>query len=74
MSEGSPEPRYWTNVYVQFSLPRGDQAALEALLVERGSSLGEEFRRVLEERLREVGVDPAALERPEDDEDHDHHH
>jgi hypothetical protein len=73
---GDPEPpRTWTNVYVQFSLPREDQQALEDLLFERGSSLGEEFRRALEARLREAGIDPAALQRPQaDDDHHDHHH
>ncbi|HEX4729948.1 MAG TPA: hypothetical protein VH299_01695 [Solirubrobacterales bacterium] len=76
-ADGAEAPgaaRTWTNVYVQFSLPRQDQQTLEDLLFERGSSLGEEFRRALEARLLEAGIDPAALERPELDDDHDHHH
>jgi hypothetical protein len=80
--EGGPQPeegveqrggsRTWTNLYVQFSLPREDQQALEELLFERGSSLGQEFRQVLYAQLQEAGIDPAALERPEAD-DGDHH-
>jgi hypothetical protein len=69
MDDDSRSPRSWTNVYVQFSLPRQDQMALERLLVERGTSLGGEFRRTLEAWLREAGVDPAALERPDSDAD-----
>jgi hypothetical protein len=71
-AEAAATARTWTNVYVQFSLPRHDQQTLEDLLFERGSSLGEEFRRALEARLLEGGIDPAALERPELDDDHDH--
>lgn len=68
------ERRVWTNLYVQFGLPQSDRAALEALLVSRGSSLGEEFRQSLVRLLEECGADPANLAGPGDEDGRGHHH
>jgi hypothetical protein len=69
-------PRRWTTVYVQFSLPVDDQAALDAALLRRGTSIGLEFRDALRACLEESGIDPERLELPPDEagRGHDHGH
>jgi len=42
---------------------------LDVWLRERGTSVGQEFRITLEQLLEQVGIDPAQLERPSDDDE-----
>jgi hypothetical protein len=65
VSESADEPRVWTHLYVQFSLPRHDRDALDAALRAAGTSLGQRFQEALVRCLAEAGVDPARLTRPE---------
>jgi len=58
------EPRVWTHVYVQFSLPQRDRNALDAALRAAGASLGQRFQDTLVRCLAEAGIDPARLTRP----------
>jgi alkylation response protein AidB-like acyl-CoA dehydrogenase len=64
--------RTWTNVYLSFSLPESDRAALDRMLANRGSSLGQEFHAALHRCLDEAGIDRRGLARP--DVDADEHH
>lgn len=61
--------RLWTHFYLSFSLPRESQMKLDVWLRERGTSVGQEFRITLEQLLEQVGIDPAQLERPSDDDE-----
>jgi hypothetical protein len=53
--------RTWMTIYVQFSLPQEDRETLDDFLRNRGTSLGQEFRGVLQECLVMAGIDPQAL-------------
>lgn len=67
-------PRLWTNVYIQFTLPEEDQRRFDAWLLERGTTIGLQFGEALRECLRQAGIDPDHLDRPEADIDvRDHH-
>jgi hypothetical protein len=75
VTDPADDERVWTNVYVQFSLPRTVRNRLDDHLRRTGTTLGREFGKVLRACLEEIGVDPdRALTRPAPDEDGDDGH